>query len=176
MRKAVWIQAVLFLLSSAVPAFCQSGSADDEITQEEYGIYRLVLKKQREWSSVDRETLAGVRADFDDPIRPAGMKPPPDLRKDFNEKNIKVHRLSDAFLQETAQGSGGNREGRKKITFSRVGFDGEKRRALIIIGIAWYYPEDVMNEGEYVFLEKRGGEWTVVDTTRAWAVRLGPVR
>lgn len=176
MRKRLWIQAITFLLLPATSAFCQTGPAEDRITQEEYGIYRLVLERQGLRSSVDRETLAGVRADFNALIPPARMTPPPDLVKDFNEKNLKSHKLSDSFLQETAQCTGGNLEGRKKITFSRVGFDGERRHALIVIGIAWYYPEDVMNEGEYIFLEKRDGKWTVVDTTSAWPMHLGPVR
>lgn len=176
MGKNIWVYAIVLLLISAVSAFCQTGPAEGEITEEEYGIYRLVLQDQKGWSTVGRETLSGVRADFDALIPPAEIKPSPDIRKDFNEKNLKTHRLSDSFVQAMAEGSGGSREGRTKITFSRVGFDQEKRRALIVIGIAWYYPEDVMNEGKYVFLEKRDGKWRVVDTTRAWPVRLGPVQ
>ena len=176
MKKRIWIQAITFLILSAASAFCQTGPTEDRITQEEYEIYRLLLETQREWSSVDGETLSGVRADFDALIPPARMTPPSDLVKDFNEKNLETHKLSDSFVQETIQGSGGNRQGRKKITFSRVGFDGERRRALLVIGIAWYYPEDVMNEGKYILLEKNDGKWAVVDTTTAWPMRLGPVR
>jgi hypothetical protein len=45
---------------------------------------------------------------------------------------------------------------------------------MLIIALAYYRPEDVMNEGMYVFLEKQENQWKVVHTTRAWDGRLGP--
>ena len=176
MRKWIWIPAVSLLLLSAVSAFCQSGPAENAITEEEYGIYRLALGEPGGRSSVDNETLAGIRADADWLIRPPRIQPAPDMVKDFNEKNFKAYNLSEAFVREMAQDSGGGREGRKKTTFSRIGFDREKRHALLLMGITLYYPEDVMNEGQYVFLEKKDGKWTIVNTAEAWRMRLGPIR
>lgn len=176
MRKWIKMAAVSLLLLPAASAFCQGGPVESAITEEEYGIYRLVLGEPGARSSVDSRTLAGIRADADWLIPPAGMQPAPDTVKDFNEKNFKVYRLSEAFVREMAQDSETGLEGRKKTTFSRVGFDRERRHALLLMGIVLYYPEDIMNEGQYVFLEKKDGAWTIVKTARAWGMRLGPIR
>ena len=72
--------------------------------------------------------------------------------------------------------SKGGLEGRKKATFSRVGFNQERRCALLVMGMTLYNAEDIMNEGTYVFLEKKNGKWTVAKTAGAWNAQLGPIR
>ena len=44
---------------------------------------------------------------------------------------------------------------------------------MLIIAVAYYHPEDVMNEGMYVFLEKQENQWKVVRTAQVWDMRLG---
>ena len=56
----------------------------------------------------------------------------------------------------------------------QAGADWQMRRAVLIIAVAFYHPEDVMNEGMYVFLEKQENQWKVERTAKAWDMRLGP--
>ena len=176
MKNCIGILGILLLFLLRATAFCQSGPPEGAITGEEYAIYRLALERLWGSYSVDKETLDGVRADRD-PMTPAGrIHLDADIINDFNEKNLKKYTLSEAFILEMAHGSGDRSEGRKKATFSRIGFDRERRHALLLIGTTLYYPEDVMNEGKYVFLEKQKDKWMIRNTTAAWNMRLGLIR
>ena len=172
MRKCIGVLVFLLLLFSAATALCQGGPAEGTITDEEYGIYRLVVAKLEGRCSVDQETLAGVGID-PGAMSAAGIQIDADIIKDYNEKNIKKRTLAAAFVHAMTPGSGDGLEGRKKATFSRIGFDRQKRRALLIMGITLYYPEDVMNEGKYVLLEKKTEKWTIIHWTSAWKMQLG---
>jgi hypothetical protein len=175
MQNRIWIALSALMLFTGASAFCQDVPAEDAISAEEYAIYRLALGNPVGWSAVAKETLAGVRADADGLIPPAGIRPDPDMLKAFNAINSRQYPLSADFLGETAQDAGDGFEGRRKTTFSRVGFDPQRRQALLIVGTTWYTPEDIMNEGHYIFLENIDGKWTVAGSARAWDMRLGPI-
>jgi hypothetical protein len=175
MGKFMGMLGVFLLLFSGAAAFCQSGPGEDTITDEEYGIYRLVIEKLEGRSPVDKETLVCSGPDPKRMLFEGKIPPAPDTLKDFNEKNLRRYTLSDAFVQEMTRKPDGLFEGRKMAALSRVGFDGEKRHAMLLMGITLFYPKDVMNGGTYVFLEKKNGMWTVVRTAVAWSMRLGKI-
>lgn len=162
------------LVFTGTPAFCQDGLGEAVLSAQEYEIFRQALATQRAWSSVNPETMATVQADADWLKPPVGIHLAPDLVKAFNQQNAQTHQLSATFLGETSPGAGTALTGRKMITLSRPGFDQPMRHALVIMAITYYYPEDVMNEGVYVFLEKKEARWTVMHTATAWDMRLGP--
>jgi len=176
MRRLIWIAEVLLFLFSATSAPCQSSFDEETVADEEYGIYRQVLQRVGGASSVDNETLGGVRADAATLMVASGVRLESDIVQSFNTKNFKKHLLSESFLKEMSQASGPSWDGRKKVTFSRVGFDGLKRRALLLVGSTFYCPEDIMNEGKYLLLEKKDNKWTVVKTITAWNMQLGKIR
>lgn len=173
MKRLVGILGISLLLFPAASVLCQSETGESTIADEEYGIYRLVADNLAGRFSVNKETMGGVRVDADVMISANGIQPDADTIKDFNEKNDKKHRLSEAFVRVMTKNSGISGEGRQVVTFSRIGFDREKRHAMLVMGITLYYPEDVMNEGKYVFLEKQKDGWTIRNTTVAWNMRLG---
>ena len=118
--------------------------------------------------------MAAVQAGADWLKPPAGIHLTADMANAFNAKNLITYKLSDDFLTEASQNFGNGLTGKKKITLSRPGFDRQMRRAVLIIAVAFYHPEDVMNEGMYVFLEKQENQWKVERTAKAWDMRLGP--
>lgn len=175
MRKCSGLLVCFLLLLSAATAFCQNKSGQATITEEEYEIYRLVIAKLAGRCAVDSETLAGVRID-PGKMSARGIQADKDIMEDFNVKNIKAYKLAAAFVSAMASGSEDSLEGRKKVTFTRIGFNREKQRALLIMGMTLYYAEDIMNEGTYVILEKENGRWTIGSTVSAWEMRLGLIR
>jgi len=176
MKKLIWNMAVSLLFFSTMPAFCQSDPGGSAIPDEEYDIYKVILANLLEWCEVDSQTLSGAWPEADIMTSGGRGRLDRDLLKDLNAKNLKRYQLSNAFLAKMARGSENNRSSRQQVTFSRVGFDREQRHALIVVGRTFYYPEDVMNEGNYVCLEEKNGKWTVVNTYRAWSMRLGKIR
>lgn len=175
-RRFIWIAAAILLLFSASPYLCQSCFADEVITGEEYAIFRLALEKVGGASSIDEETLDDVQFE-DDTLRIlTGIRPDADMVHSFKAQNLKKHTIAKAFFQERTQVAGFGREERKMVTFSRVGFDKPKHHAMLLVGVTFYYPEDIMNEGIYLFLEKKDGKWAVEKTATAWSMRLGKIR
>ena len=176
MRRFIWIAATILLLFSASFSLCQSSFAEEMITGEEYAIFRLALEKVGGTSSIDEETLGGVEVE-DDTLRIlTGIRPDAGMVHNFKAQNLKKHTISKSFLQEGTQVAVFGREERKQVTLSRVGFDQSKRHAMLLVGITFYYPEDIMNEGMYLFLEKKDGKWAVEKTATAWSMRLGKIR
>lgn len=176
MKGFMGMLGVSLLLFSAAGALCQSGPDADAIDAEEYGIYQLVVEKLEGRCPVEKETLDGVRADAEPLMLSVKFQLDADIIQDFNRRNLKRYTLSEAFVDGMARGYEAGTKGRKKATLSRVGFNGERRRALLLVGITLYYPEDIMNEGTYVFLEKQNDRWAVVKTAGAWNMRMGPLR
>ena len=170
-RYPLVISLVLLVGTSA---FCPSAGGEEVITAQEYKIFRQALATQRPWSAVNPETMATVKAGADWLKPPAGIHLTADMANAFNAKNLIPYKLSDDFLTEASQNYGKGLTGKKKITLSRPGFDNQMRRAMLIIAVAYYLPEDVMNEGMYVFLEQQANQWKVVHTASAWDMRLGP--
>jgi len=165
---------IALVLLAGTSAFCPSAGDQEAITTQEYEIFRQVLTTQRPLSAVNPETMATVKAGADWLKPPAGIYLAADMANAFNAKNLIVHRLSADFLTEASQKYGQGLTGKKKITLSRPGFDKQMCRGMLIIAVAYYLPEDVMNEGRYVFLEKQANQWKVVHTAKAWDMRLGP--
>lgn len=156
-------------------AFCDE-SPNGAISEKEYFLFRQVLLAQSGWTSLSAETLSDIQADADWLNPPVGIQLTTHLINDFNVKNSKAYRLSEAFLQEKFGNTSAGLEEKKRITLSRAGFDHEKGQALLIMAITYTYPEDVMNEGKYVFFENRDGHWKIRQTIKAWGMRLGPIR
>ena len=175
MRICIGLLTFSLLLFLAATAPCQKESAADTITGEEYEIYRLVIAKLEGRCDVDGETLAGIQIDPGE-LSARGIQVDRGMTEDFNSKNAKTYQLSAAFIYEMETGSKSGLEGRQKATFSRIGFEREKRRAVLIVGRTFYYAEDIMNEGQYVFLEQKGGMWMVAETAGAWPVQMGRIR
>jgi len=165
---------IAMVLLAGTSAFCPSAGGEEAITAQEYEIFRQVLTTQRPLSAVNPETTATVKAGADWLIPPVGIDLPADMANAFNAKNSIVYKLSADFLTEASRNYGHGLTGKKKITLTRPGFDKQMRRAMLIIVAVYYYPEDVMNEGTYVFLEKPENQWKVVHTANAWDMRLGP--
>ena len=74
MKKLIGMLGVSLLFLSVVAAFCQSVPVEGTITDEEYGIYKLVIAKPEGWTSVDQETLADVRVDAATMISAGGIQ------------------------------------------------------------------------------------------------------
>jgi hypothetical protein len=174
MQRYIYALVITLVLLAGTPAFCPSAGGEEAITAQEYEIFRQVLTTQRPWSAVNAETMATVQAGADWLKPPAGIHLTAEMANAFNAKNSITYKLSDDFLTEGFQNYGPGLTGKKKITLSRPGFDTQMRRAMLIIAVAYYQPEDVMNEGMYVFLEKQENQWKVVRTAQAWDIRLGP--
>ena len=176
MRRFIWIVGAILLLFTASSALSQSCFAEEMITNEEYTIYRLALEEEGGAFSIDKETLDDVLVE-DDALRlSTGIRPDADIVHNFKAQNLKKHPISTSFLQELTPVAGFGREERKTVSFSRVGFDKPRRHAMLLVGITFYYPEDIMNEGIYLFLEKKAGNWTVGKKATAWSMRLGKIR
>jgi hypothetical protein len=176
MRRFIWIGGAILLLFSVSSSLSQSKFAEELITDEEYAIFRLALEEVGGTASIDKETLDDVLVE-DDALRlSTGIRPDADMVHNFKAQNLKKHPISTSFLQEMTQVAGFGREERKKVSFSRVGFDKPKRHAMLLVGSTFYYPEDIMNEGMYLFLEKKAGKWTVGKKATAWSMRLGKIR
>ena len=176
MRRFIWIAAAILLLFSAASSLCQSSFAEEMITGEEYAIFRLALEKVGGASSIDEETLDDVQVEEDILRISTGIRLDADIVHNFKAQNLKKHTISKSFLQERMQVAGFGLKERKKVAFSRVGFDKSMRHAMLLVGITFYYPEDIMNEGLYLFLEKKDGKWTVGKKATAWSMRLGKIR
>jgi hypothetical protein len=176
MRRLACIPGVFVLMFWATWAFCQSSRAEDAITEEEYGIYLRALQKIGRASSIDIETLDGVKFDIEDLMMDPGVRPDGELVQDFNAKNINKYQLSESFVREAGRSPGFGREGSKMVTFSRIGFDRQKQRALLLAGSTFYQVKDIMNEAEFLLLEKKDGRWKVQNTITAWRMRLGKIR
>jgi hypothetical protein len=174
MQRYRYALVITLVLLAGTSAFCPRAGGEEAITAQEYEIFRQALATQRPWSAVNPETMATVQAGADWLKPPAGIHLTADMANAFNAKNLIAYKLSDDFLMEASQNSGDDLTGKKKITLSRPGFDKQMRRAMLIIAVAYYHPEDVMNEGMYVFLEKQESQWKVVRTAKAWDMRLGP--
>jgi len=57
--------------------------------------------------------------------------------------------------------------------FSRVGFDSVRARALIYLGtISW--TDQSKSMGQYLYLEKQEGAWTIKDHVRVWELITAP--
>jgi hypothetical protein len=171
MKREIWVAGILVLALSAFGQNAEKG----EIPDEEYGIYTLAMEAMGGASSVNGETLQGVWKNyllnfFEDPVKPA-----PDLVQDFDEKNKTPYNLSESFVRASKKESVGPLDGKKKATFSRVGFDLKKGQALLIVGLTYVVPHDVMNEGKFVLLHKMEGKWVVEKTLQAWDMRLGEI-
>jgi hypothetical protein len=156
--------------------FCQGSRAEEAIPVEEYGIYLRALQEIGGASSIDKETFDGVKFEVEDLMIAPGVRPDGEVIQNFNAKNSKKYTLSESFIREAAQASGFGREGRKMVTFSRVGFDRQRQRALLLVGSTFYYRKDIMNEAAFLLLEKKDGRWTVQNTITAWRMRLGKIR
>ena len=174
MQRYRYALAITLMLLAGTPVFCPGAGGEEAITAQEYEIFRQALTTQRPWSGVNPETMASVQAGAAWLKPPAGIDLTAEMANAFNAKNLTAYKLSDNFLTEGSQNSGTGLTGKKKITLSRPGFDMQMRRAMLIIAVAYYHPEDVMNEGIYVFLEKQENQWKVVRTAKAWDMRLGP--
>ena len=174
MQRYIYALVIALVLLAGASAFCPSAGGEEAITAQEYEIFRQVLTTQRPLSAVNPETAATIKAGADWLKPPAGILLTPDMANAFNTKNIIAYKLSAGFLTEASQNYGHGLTGKKKITLTRPGFDKQMRRAMLIIAVAYYHPEDVMNEGMYVFLEKPENRWQVVHTANAWGMRLGP--
>lgn len=174
MQRYRYALVITLVLLAGTSAFCPRAGGEEAITAQEYEIFRQALATQRPWSAVNPETMATVQAGADWLKPPAGIHLTADMANAFNAKNLIAYKLSDDFLTEASQNFGDGLTGKKKITLSRPGFDKQMRRAMLIIAVAYYHPEDVMNEGMYVFLEKQESQWKVVRTAKAWDMRLGP--
>jgi hypothetical protein len=175
MKKSRKITVILiFALSMAHAAFGQSPEKT-EIPDEEYGIYTLAMEAVGGASSVNGETLNGEWKDyllnfFEDPVKPG-----PDLVKDFNQKNKAPYPLSAAFIQASKKEPVRPLGDKRQARFSRPGLDLKKGQALLVVGLTYVYPEDVMNEGKFVLLGKKDGKWVVEKTIQAWDMRLGDI-
>jgi len=174
MQRYLYALVTVLVLLAGTSAFCPNAGGEEALTAQEYEIFRQVLTTQRPLSAVNPETMATVKAGADWLKPPAGIHLPADMADAFNAKNSLVCRLSADFLTEISRNYGQGLTGRKKITLTRPGFDKPMRRAMLIIAMTYYQPEDVMNEGLYVFLEKQANQWKVVHTAGAWDMRLGP--
>jgi hypothetical protein len=174
MQRYMYALAIALVLLAGTSAFCPNAGSEEAITAQEYEIFRQVLITQRPWSAVNPETMATVKAGADWLKPPAGIRLTADMANAFNAKNSITYKLSNDFLTEASQNYGHGLTGKKKITLTRPGFDKQMRRAMLIIAVVYYLPEDVMNEGMYVFLEKQANQWQVVHTAKAWDMRLGP--
>jgi len=155
MQRYMHALVIALVLLAGTSAFCSSAGGEEAITAQEYEIFRQVLTMQRPFSAVNPETTATVKAGADWLKPSAGMHLTADMANAFNAKNSLVYRLSADFLTQASQNHGDGLTGKKKITLTRPGFDKQMRRAMLIIVAAYYLPEDVMNEGIYVFLEKQ---------------------
>jgi hypothetical protein len=173
MKKRIGLPGFLVLVwIMATSVFCQNVD-EEKISDEEYGIYTLVMGKIGGASSVNSQTLQGLWAGYqlNDLMRP--INPDPELVRNFDEKNRKKYQLSESFVQEPKKEPVDLMDGKRQISFSRVGFDLKKNQGLLVVGLTYAYPEDVMNEGKFVFLNKKDGQWVVDKTTEAWDMRLG---
>ncbi|MBA3029734.1 MAG: hypothetical protein FP816_13140 [Desulfobacteraceae bacterium] len=175
MKKRIGFPGILVLVwIMATTAFCQN-VGEDKIPDEEYGIYTLVMGEIGGASSVSSQTLNGLWANyllnfFEDPIKPG-----PELIRNFDDKNRDKHDLLESFVQKSKKEPVGLLDEKRQITFSRVGLDPLKGQGLLVVGLTYAQPEDVMNEGKFVFLQKKNGQWVVEKTTQAWDMRLGPL-
>ena len=175
MKKSIGFFGILFLVGfMATSAFCQN-AGENKITEEEYGIYTLVMGEIGGASSVSSQTLNGLWANyllnfFEDPIKPG-----PELIRNFDDKNRDTHDLLEFFVQKSKREPMGRLGEIRQITFSRVGIDPIKAQGLLVVGLTYVQPEDVMNEGKFVLLQKKDGQWTVDKIIRAWDMRLGPL-
>jgi hypothetical protein len=174
MQRYIYALTIALVLLAGTSAYCPSAGDEKAITAQDYEIFRKVLTAQRPLSAVNPETMATVKAGADWLKPPAGIHLPADMANAFNAQNLIAYKLSDDFVTEASRNYGQGLTGKKKITFTRPGFDSQMRRAVLIIAVAYYHPEDVMNEGMYVFLEKQESRWIVVHTASAWDMRLGP--
>lgn len=175
-----WTLALLPMLAAAAPV--------SEIGDEEYAVYSAALGNLHgvfavpAWGDVVfSTTLSGRRLDAETVAHLArsGLAPDLALIEDFNHKNAQGHRilagrlppsfkLSDnwtpAFRDRDGEGSV------ERLELSRVGFDSEGRRALVVVshtfrggGRAYH------NSGGYLMLERQDGRWTVTGKTGGWA-------
>ena len=174
MQRYNYALVITLVLLAGTSAFCPGAGGEEAITAQEYEIFRQALATQRPWSALNPATMATVQAGADWLKPPAGIHLTAEMADAFNAKNLIPYKLSDDFLTEGFQNYGPGLTGKKKITLSRPGFDKQMHRAMLIIAVAYYHPEDVMNEGMYVFLEKQANQWKVVRTAQAWDMRLGP--
>jgi hypothetical protein len=173
MKKGKRIPVILILaLSMAHAAFGQNPEKT-EIPDEEYGIYTLAMEAVGGATSVNGETLNGEWKNyllnfFEDPVKPG-----PDLVQDFNQKNKIPYPLSASFIQDSKKESVSPLGDKRQARFSRPGLDHQKGQALLVVGLTYVYPEDIMNEGKFVLLVKKNGKWVVEKTLQAWPMRLG---
>jgi len=170
MRHLFFAACTSVLIFIAVPAVAED-SAGSVITGMEYDVLKVVLAEYPS-VSVDKTTLSGTM--FND-LDKFTFKPPlgQDIVGDLNEKNKVSCELPAELIVQAPEKQDGVSEGRKSVRLSRAGFDKESKSALLVVQTTYYYPEDIMNEGEFILLYMRDGKWTVEKRATAWSMRLG---
>jgi len=169
--KHLFIAGCIALLALvSVPAVAEDKAAA-VITGMEYEVFKTVLAEYPSYS-VDKATLSST---FFGELVKGKFFPPldPDIIGDLNEKNKVACELPAEFIVQVPADQGRLHAGNKYVQLSRVGFDKESGKALVVVKTTYVAPRDVMNEGEFILLSSKDGKWTVEKKAEAWGTMLG---
>lgn len=123
---------------------------------------------------LDTATLAGQRLDrMALTISGIGALPE-DLIDDFNGRNAQPRSLpANPTVGKEQGGVVSPLRERRRCVLSRPGFDKGRKQALMLVKMVYFYPEDIMNEGTFLLLSWKNGNWVLDRKEPAWQMRLG---
>jgi hypothetical protein len=197
MAKRV-VLLLIFLAGIALGIFIhiqQSKRSQAKILNAEHEVYSFLLEDQKNAYSDETDQLHIVEYTNSGelqgsmPADSAGYRDSLDKNEfpklqsstliDYQEKNQISYPIQD-YLPATANVIYVNlSNGEQKywwVSFSRIGFNSSLTQALVLVGDcrgeACYDSNGIFmySMGDYVFLEKKNGAWTIQDSQRVWFI------
>lgn len=186
MMKQHLLRTLLAGMLVLVPVLASSApAAAPEIDDDEYAVYgvalghldavlvppvraRVVLDATLSERRLDAESIAHLAR--------GGMPPDPAMIEDFNRKNAGSHRIAPGRIPPPFTLSGNwtpdfpSDGSVERLELSRVGFDSERRRALVVVSHTFRGGQRAFHSsGGYMMLEKHDGRWRMMGTAAGWA-------
>lgn len=179
-------RAFMIWMMILVPVLASSASiAAPEIDDDEYAVYAAALGNLGGVFDIPARsrvvfdvTLSRHRLDAESiaHLARSGMSPDLVMIEDFNRKNARGSRLVPGripppfILSDNWTPDFPSDGGVERLELSRVGFDGERRRALVVISYTFRGGQRAFHgNGGYMMLEKQGNRWRVMGTAAGWA-------
>ena len=186
-RNLFWIVAVAWLVFLPKLA-AASGDIDvvQDIDLDEYAVYRVALANLKGVLDIPAAgnvildaTFSGRLLDAPTIAHLARSDMVLDLVMidDFNRKNAVAHRIAKGHLPPSFILSNNwtpllleSEESVERLEVSRVGFDKERTRAILLVTYTLRSRRDAYhNTGGYLMMERTGSQWTVSGRALGWS-------
>lgn len=174
-----WTMILVSVLASS------TSIAAPEIDDDEYAVYGAALGNLAGVFDIPARsrvvfdtTLSSHRLDAGSiaHLARSGMAPDLVMIEDFNRKNASRSRLAAGripppfTLSDNWTPDFPSDGGVERLELSRVGFDGERRRALVVISYTFRGSQRAFHgNGGYMMLQKQDNRWRVMGMAAGWA-------